>query len=434
MRSTSSTLSRYGFSTPLVWPVLWFAISPCQATPPQPEKVDEIVAAYLRDHRLEIRLTNGRLTGGAADWFRTAAAAAQFVFVGEEHDVREIPLIAGALWRELVPLGFKHVAIEAGPWLGERLDRFARFGDRDALAHFQAATWPRLPNNSVPPISQEDIVFYALLGRESGPHAGSEAPLIWGLDQEQRAAPLLRRLEQLAPATLAADIQLLRKRVEAAEQSGDFNNRTFRGDIQRIMRSMPATGHREQQQILEGLKWRSMEPSERGDRNVKKELFMSQYQAAKRHGESAPRILLRFGGYHAARGLMPDFGSSTLANFLAELAVAEGSRMFDVVFINCRGVSPGTFPRPCTWEQNEALKPFRAAAVAPWTLFDVRGLREPLRRARLNSLQSYPGGWQYWNLVMSFDAVVLLQESEPSHLPGLIPFFPEPVLDAHRLP
>jgi hypothetical protein len=100
-----------------------FAVCGCasaQASPPH--RTEEIVTAYLKEHALEVKLSDGRLVGPAADWFRTEAAKVQFFFIGEEHDVREIPLIAGALWRELAPLGYKHVAVEAGPWLGGRLE------------------------------------------------------------------------------------------------------------------------------------------------------------------------------------------------------------------------------------------------------------------------------------------------------------------------
>ena len=151
-----------------------------QSTPTPPTA--DVVAKYAREHAIEVKLSDGRLVGPAAQWFRIEAAQAQFFFIGEEHDVREVSLIAGALWRELVPLGYTHVAIEAGPWLGDRLDRFARFGNRLALEQFLRATWPRLPNNTVPPISQEDVGFYELLGKITGPDAVSDIPLIWGID------------------------------------------------------------------------------------------------------------------------------------------------------------------------------------------------------------------------------------------------------------
>ncbi|MXZ72651.1 MAG: hypothetical protein F4Z04_14275 [Acidobacteria bacterium] len=382
--------------------------------------IHETVAAYLEQSALEVALgAEGRLEGPAAEWFRAEAAEAQFVFIGEEHDVREVPILAGALWRELVPLGYKHVAVEAGPWLGDRLDKFTRFADQQALAHFREATLPRLPNNSVPPISEEDVAFYKLLGSVSGPHRKSAAPLIWGLDAEYRAAPLLERLAALSPRLAQRQAaQSLLEEVGAAERSGDYNTRAFRSAIEQVIQQAGAKPETEVRYILDALRWRITAPQEHTSRDLKKELFLRQYEAAKEEGEPKPRVMFRLGAYHAARGLMHDFGSSTLANFVGELAIAEGSRMLNLAIINCQDTSPGDFPRPCTWEQQRALQPFRSAAVADWTLFDLRGLRAPLRQARLNALQSYPAGWEYWNLVMSFDAVVLLGRSEPSRLAG----------------
>jgi hypothetical protein len=365
---------------------------------------------------MEIKLSEGRLIGPAADWFRTEAAKAQFVFVGEEHDVREIPLIVGALWRELVLLGYKHVAIEAGQWLGGRLDRFARFGDRQALIDFQAANWPRLPNNSIPPNSQEDISFYELLGKVSAPHTESEPPLIWGLGYEYRATPLLRRLVELTPSAKRGQAERLLAQVQAAEAMGNYSTPAFRAGINELIRSTPTRADTETFQIIDALKLRIMESGERAQHDVPKELFLRNYQAAKQKGEAAPRVMLRFGSYHAARGLMRDFGTSTLANYVAELAITERARMLNVLFISC-SVPAAEFPRPCTAEEQEWLKPLSAAAVGPWTLFDVRELRTSLRRSRVASLQAPQEDGALWNLVMSFDAVVFLSHSERSHLP-----------------
>ncbi len=395
----------------------------CEAAAAQdgPEPgIHEAVAAYLEQSAFEVALSaEGELEGPAKEWFRAEAAEAQFVFIGEEHDVREVPILVGALWRELVPLGYEHVAIEAGPWLGDRLDKFARFSDQQALSHFQGATWPRLPNNSVPPISEEDVAFYEELGSVSGPHRRSAAPLIWGLDAEYRAAPLLRRLAELSPRSARRQaVQSLLEQVWAAERSGDYNTGAFRDAIEQVIQQTRARPKTELRYILDALRWRISALGEQTSDDFKKELFLRQYKAAKERGEPKPRVMFRLGAYHAARGLMHDFGASTLANFVAELAIAEQTRMLNLAMINCRDTSPGDFPRPCSWEQQRALRPFRSAAVADWTLFDLRGLRAPLRQARLNALQSYPDGWEYWDLVMSFDAVILLDRSEPGRLPG----------------
>lgn len=402
---------------------LLICVAFCDAAAPQDGPrpgIHETVAAYLEQSAYEVALSaEGELEGPAKEWFRAEATEAQFVFIGEEHDVREVPILVGALWRELAPLGYRHVAIEAGPWLGDRLDRFARFADQQALSHFQGATWPRLPNNSVPPISEEDVAFYEELGSVSGPHRKSAAPLIWGLDAEYRAAPLLKRLAELSPRPSRRQaVQSLLEQVGAAERSGDYNTGAFRGAIEQVIQQTRARPKTELRYILDALRWRISAPREHASDNLKKELFLRQYRAAKEAGDSRPRVMFRLGAYHAARGLMHDFGTSTLANFVAELAIAERTGMLNLAIVNCQDTSPANFPRPCTWEQQRALRPFRSAAVADWTLFDLRGLRAPLRQARLNGLQSYPDGWEYWDLVMSFDAVVLLGRSEPSRLPG----------------
>jgi hypothetical protein len=398
-------------------PRMLFFAGICFAMRAQPG-AEEAVRTYLKEHAVEIKLSDGRLAGPAADWFHAEAAKAQFFFLGEEHDVREIPILAGAIWRELVPLGYKHVAIEAGPWLGDRLDHFARFGDRSALAQFEAATWPRLPNNSVPPNSREDLEFYELLGKISSPHRSSDAPLIWGLDVEYRATPLLRRLSELSPnAAMRRRADAVLARVTAAEKAGTRDTGAFRAEIKELTRLMPAPPGSELFQILDALNWRALKPAEREDRWLRAELFERQFDTAKKKGEAAPRVMFRFGAYHAARGLMRDFGGPTFANYIAGRAGMERTTMLNVAFINCEGLATGTFPRPCTWEEEEALKPFRAAAAGRWTLFDVRNLRPLIRRVRLNALQAYPEGWPYWNLIMSFDAVVLLRNSERSHLP-----------------
>jgi hypothetical protein len=212
-------------------------------------------------------------------------------------------------------------------------------------------------------------------------------------------------------------IELLMARVQAAEAKGNYDTASFRAEINELIRSTPAKAGTETFRIFDALKLRIMEPAERAQHHVVKELFLREYQAAKQKSEAAPRVMLRFGSYHGARGLMRDFGTSTLANYVAELGITERTKMLNVLFISC-SVPAAEFPRPCTSEEQEWLKPLSAAAAAPWTLFDLRELRAPLRRNRLASLQVPQDGQEYWNLVMSFDAVVFLKHSERSHVPA----------------
>jgi hypothetical protein len=204
-------------------------------------------------------------------------------------------------------------------------------------------------------------------------------------------------------------------KVRRAEAAGNYDTQAFRQPIERVVQLFRSPGGAEVDHVLYGLNARIRVAPTRRPVNI--DLFVRQYEAAKKSGESHPRIMFRFGGYHAARGLMRDFGGSTLANYLAELALTEQTSMLNLTIKNCRGRSPSVFPRPCTWEEEIAVKPFRAAALGPMTLFDLRPLRASLRRARLNALQSYPAGREYWDLVMAYDALIVVTRSERSHLP-----------------
>jgi hypothetical protein len=124
--------------------------------------------------------------------------------------------------------------------------------------------------------------------------------------------------------------------------------------------------------------------------------------------------MLRFGSYHGKRGLMTEYFSTTLANFIAEFSFIEGGSILNISFIACSDVVPeGTGgetnpPRPC--EPGEVLwvKPFRSAAEHTWTLFDLRELRVSLNDGKLNVARELK------DAIAGYDAVVLLKTRTPS--------------------
>ena len=135
---------------------------------------------------------------------------------------------------------------------------------------------------------------------------------------------------------------------------GRYNTGAFRTEIQQVIRLFSAKRGTELDQLLYGLNLRIPDPAERDTRPAKVDLFVRQYEAAKQKGEVHPRVMFRLGGYHAARGLMRDFGGSTLGNYLSQFALTEGTTMINLAIKNCRGTSPSDFPRPCTWEEENA--------------------------------------------------------------------------------
>jgi len=145
--------------------------------------------------------------------------------------------------------------------------------------------------------------------------------------------------------------------------------------------------------------------------------FLTNLKAASRGGRS-PKVLMKFGSNHLARGLSPTHVPS-LGSFVAETALGMGKSVFNLRMICGPGTMQMLFdgtPYDCEADEFAPL----AVALKPWllgsgnTLFDMRPLRE------------HPGLWKDWpaeakEIVWSYDAVVVIGASGPSNFLAPLP-------------
>ena len=83
---------------------------PMAVTAKDPPQTD--LPALLRTHTHAIRLQDGALAGPGADWLARESADAQFVLIGEEHNIAQIPPFTTALFELLQARhGFEYFAI-----------------------------------------------------------------------------------------------------------------------------------------------------------------------------------------------------------------------------------------------------------------------------------------------------------------------------------
>ena len=115
--------------------------------------------------------------GPNAEVLRAALAEAQFVALGEDHGIRQIPEFAAALCAELAPHGFHHMGLEIGTYVAPELEKMARSTEGvKQLADFEK----KYP---------ETIAFYnwqeefAMVQKCEGAVSPGHMT-IWGLDQE----------------------------------------------------------------------------------------------------------------------------------------------------------------------------------------------------------------------------------------------------------
>ena len=99
-----------------------------------------------------------------------------------------------------------------------------------------------------------------------------------------------------------------------------------------------------------------MSPNTRLQASTRREMLMKELFFGYWQSNGRPRVMLRFGGNHLHRGI-DSRGVSTLGNFVAELAAANGDRVFNVVEFagggqialgGGRSISPGYLDDPAS--------------------------------------------------------------------------------------
>lgn len=384
------------------------------------QAADSSFLAYLRQSARPLSILNGQLQGAGAVWLQAEAELAQFVLLGEDHGLAENEILTGALWRALVPLGFRHLAIEEGPWLASFQDRYVRSGHAWALEAYRSAVLP-----ASPPASVEHLALLKEL-RQTTPT--QKAPVIWGLDQERRAVPLLSRLVALAPTAAARSVaEASLVEAQQREAAGHYLLDGYADQIDALRRAFASRPSNETTWIL-SLIARSNRIYDDGNapaaekrgylsnqerEEMMKDAFLENYRVAQRAGERQPRVLLRVGSWHGMRGYSPTRVSS-LANFAAEFAKAERGSLFNIVMTCADGKRSGIGKaagqvQSCGNEQEPWITDVRAALTAPMTVFDLR----PLRAAYHAGVAQVPA--EVVPYVFSYDALLVVSRSSPLH-------------------
>jgi hypothetical protein len=174
----------------------------------QPDKfVDRLL-----QNRYPLNLKAGKLSGPALPVLQNALSGAQFVFIGEDHGISQIPAFAGAVCEMLGLQGFHTMAVETGPLAAQAIQPWiARDDGATQLIEFEK----KYP---------ETIAFYNfreeldLLSRCARSAQGGQFRL-WGLDQELMGSSglILTRILETHPDKPATDEvkRLLQKNDEA---------------------------------------------------------------------------------------------------------------------------------------------------------------------------------------------------------------------------
>ena len=392
------------------------------ATPAQ----DSAVEAAFAGTRHELRIDEGRLGGSGGELLLNRARAARFTLVGEEHGVREVPILVTALLRNLKPAGYSVLAIEVSPLAARRLaETAATPNPRATLATLFRDTRNRVPFYTMAP--ETDLLAWAI-SRDGGGLA------LWGLDYEIFADRYwLGRLESMAGVQARPAVRAARAVAESgfarAERGDPSQVFSFNAPeslfvaVRRAVRPRAGTDAALILDVLETtvainrpfLAGKNYESNRLRSDNLKRNFLRAWTDP--RVSRQPPKVLFKFGAYHMDRGLngVRQYDVGWLAAAMAE---SRGERSFHLLVVGGPGTQHSVFdirklayaPRPVEWIAAPWLAAARSSLKTDgFAVFDLEPLRALVQDKKLRNLPD-----ELVRMIFGFDVLVVLTGSGPA--------------------
>ena len=316
-----------------------------------------------------------------------------FFLLGELHGDNEIPALLRVLWPEMWARAYHHIAAEESPWAAHQLEFVPEGKGPEILG-----SWTK----------GEAVEVHA--------PAHSNETVLWGCDMEEvQPEFLIRELAGLNPAdsNLKQMMELTKdgyKRkmapalLDLAERHGEIKDE-ISNDLS-VRKNLLSTLEIETNRLKSETRMIAQEERER----LMKEQFLEHFGHSEAGNPS--KVLFRFGRNHLHRGYDAR-GVSTLGNFIAEFAIAEGKKAFNV---GAFGAGGSAALRGNTFSMDERQDELTFAILAkrakyPATVFDLRTVRALLHQITRGKRSALENNLVYW--ADSYDALICYKTVTP---------------------
>ena len=359
------------------------------ATPivPQGPQGDDSILTALTTHQQDLE------TDGLKFLFDEASKN-DFFLLGEVHGDNEIPKLLTTLWPVMWKERYRHIAAELSPWAAHQLE-FAPVGKGPDVM----GLWTKR--------ELSDVRTFA----------GSNEDVIWGCDIEEAQPQLpiaelaslnpddpdLKRMRELTKdgynRKMAPDLLDLAKQ-SRAEVDKVLNDVSLRENLIETLEV-------EKNRLATNTKMIAQNERER----VMKEQFLRHFRLNSKLGAPG-KVLLRFGRNHLHRGYDAR-GISTLGNFIAEFALEQEKKTFNVGAFGAGGEASMAGK---TWNADERQDELAFALLAERakysaTIFDLRPLRPLLHQIPPGKRSALQANLIYW--ADSYDALICYKTVTP---------------------
>ena len=392
-------------------------------------------ADALKKNRGGISVQDGKLAGPSAEVLRSAVAEAQFVALGEDHGIRQIPEFAAALCAELAPHGFHYMGLEIGTYVAPELEKMARSADGGKqLAEFEK----KYPETIAFYDWQEE--FRMLETCESTASPGHMT--IWGLDQEfmgatgfladkilatnpgpEAKAAVETLLKEASEARAAAaksgnpgDLLMMTAKQQELDQLRDLLKKQAKPEAQKLFEALLLSREIYQENMSS-----DYYRSNRQRALLMKKNFSEPFAASSKSNGVLPKVFFKFGAYHMFRGINP-LHSSELGNLIGEAAEANQFKSVHILIAGVKGEQlhfagigkpPEAAPVDLAGDKDSPFlffKPlFDALVEGSWTLYDLRALRDGF--SKYGKIDP-----ELERVIFGYDFVVFIPDPKASHV------------------
>jgi len=392
---------------------------------------DSLLRQALQNHQFEFQLNEGVLTGNGAEWLSETAAASQFMLIGEDHGIAELPQFTAALYQRIQPAGYRYFATETGPFSAAFLQKI---GQRESFIRDYRDTLAKYPWAIPFYTMQEEVNMLRAILRGKD----TEEPIIWGLDQEFIGSPRLffptllkhaadeagrKTLQEYADRAMTG----FQETIKSRNPSSIFFSSATSGDFEKMRAALdddPGANRLldelEQSWYIYHLYFTGKGyDSNRLRAEMMKRHFWSYYQQA-RTENNLPKVVFKFGANHVYRGAN-GLNVFDIGNFVSELASQEGTASCHLYVIGKRGFQNAYTPFADESAKQQAYDPekyldridvrtvLELTGDEQWSLFDLRPLRSMLFKGELKDLDP-----ALEKVIWSYDAFVVIPETHAS--------------------
>jgi hypothetical protein len=389
-----------------------------------PSIADEnLLQDLLKENSYEISMAESGLHGVGADFISRESRNAQFVVIGEGHNVLEIPQFTTALFSLLHEQHeFNYFATEQDPLMMQLVSREPARGKLDQIV----ALAKKYPYGLTFASDQEQ----AMLADIASISNGRSYP-VWGAEQAFGATQYLDALldtdlNSTDKATISSALPGVRK----AEQKRDIRNSHYMANgeskaelIQQLKNISQTTQNSEAEFYIDALVksdeiynyyFRAVAGEAVGlfNNTVReayiKKRFVQEYNRAKNLDKKLPRVLLKYGSNHTVRGRNPT-NAYPIGNFVSELAIANDMESFSILLV-AYGSHLG---KPDSIRDAYPL----FAQVAPeqeWQITDLRPLRQYYHARKLNDDVAEELRKEFSRIIFGYDAILYLPGGHPA--------------------